>query len=65
MIESDTAVISGDGPLRSHNYADKVMSKIQDRKIEKSDWIKDLQKINAHKHSVMFIQLGLVRNTWH
>lgn len=65
MIESDTAVISGDGPLRSHNDADKVMSNIQDRKIEKSDWIIDLQKINTHKRAVMFIQLDLVRETWH
>jgi len=63
MIESDTAVISGDGPLRSHNNADKVMSNIQDRKIEKSDWVIDLQKINAHKHSEMSIQLGVVRET--
>ncbi len=47
------AVIPGDGPLRSHNDADM------------SDWITDLQKINTHKHSVMFTQLGLVIETWH
>ncbi len=32
-------------------------------KIEVSDWITDLQKINTHKHLVMFTQLGLLIET--
>ncbi len=55
-------VISGDGPLRSH----KVMSSIQHQKyirLKVSDWITDLQKINTHKHLVMFTQLGLLIET--